>query len=352
MAKKIGEPELSRTIASTETLKLAEIHTLDVFYTPLEERFERITRLARRALKVPVAGVSLLSHEKQWFKSIAGWTVDELPLEKSLCTVTVQSGELVVVSDTQADPRYADHPLVRGQPRFRFYVGYPLIDKNNVTVGTFCAMDIRPRKISSEDLQSIRDLGTLAQCELLSEHLADAQAALTAKLGAARREAMIDPLTRLWNRRGATVLLRAALKQADHQHTELALGLLDLDKFKHINDTYGHQVGDEVLRKVARVLVGCMRGEDMICRPAGDEFLMIMTNTDRSQAARIVERVRRSVSEAPVQTRQGLMPVTVSAGYAIREAGDNASAENLFERADEALLKSKSDGRNRVRMAG
>ena len=80
----MSDTPLTKTIASTATLKIANIHSLDLFYTPIEERFERITRLARRALHAPVAAISLLNEDKQWFKSAAGWGVSELPRTAAL----------------------------------------------------------------------------------------------------------------------------------------------------------------------------------------------------------------------------------------------------------------------------
>ncbi|NJO24240.1 MAG: hypothetical protein HC868_16640 [Sphingomonadales bacterium] len=96
---------LTKTIASTATLRIANIHSLDLFYTPLEERFERITRLARRAMQVPVAAISLLNEDKQWFKSAAGWGISELPREHAICKLTVLGEELLTIADTASDPR-------------------------------------------------------------------------------------------------------------------------------------------------------------------------------------------------------------------------------------------------------
>ncbi|HSG64740.1 MAG TPA: GAF domain-containing protein, partial [Gammaproteobacteria bacterium] len=128
--------KLTRTIASTSTLKLAGMHIVDVFYTPLEERFERITRLARRALNVPVAAITCMSPEKQWFKSVAGWAVTELPVSHSLCPLTLEENRICVINDTQADSRVMNHPLVVNKPNFRFYAGYPLQESSGLAVGT------------------------------------------------------------------------------------------------------------------------------------------------------------------------------------------------------------------------
>jgi diguanylate cyclase (GGDEF)-like protein len=341
---------LTRTIASTATLKLAGIYSLDLFYTPLEERFERITRLARCALRVPVAGISLLDERKQWFKSLAGWDAAEIPRADCFCRITAQENALVTIPDTHDDPRVATSRLVIKAPRFRAYAGHPLADQHGTVIGTFCAFDIRVREFSGIELQAARDLAAMTQRELLAGHLSDAHAALSSKLGAARREALMDPLTRLWNRRGADLLLKTALSRADELGTPLTLALLDLDDFKKVNDQHGHPAGDEVLRKVAGRLLSAVRADDAICRVGGDEFLLLMSDTDSGIAARIAERIRSAVTDSPVPTRLGPVSVGVSVGYTVRQPRDPTSLEALVERADRALLASKAAGRNRVRM--
>jgi diguanylate cyclase (GGDEF)-like protein len=346
----VTDTTLSRTIASTATLKIANIHSQDLFYTPIEERFERITRIARRALHVPVAAVTLLNDDKQWFKSAAGWGISELPRSQSICRLTVEENRFFSISDTLADPRVADSPIVASAPRFRAYAGHPLADEHGAVCGTFCVFDLKPREFTAADRQAITDLAMMTQRELLSDRLSDAHAALTSKLGVARREALMDPLTHLWNRRGASVLMKAAFESADQRGTPLTLALLDLDNFKRINDKYGHQSGDEVLRKIASRLLSAVRGDDAICRIGGDEFLVLMTDTDQAVAARVAERIRQTINDTPVPTRDGGMPVSVSVGFTVRRPHDPNGVEMLLERADQALMQSKAAGRNRVRM--
>jgi diguanylate cyclase (GGDEF)-like protein len=348
----VSDTFLTKTIASTATLKIANIHSLDLFYTPLEERFERITRLARRALQVPVAAISLLNEDKQWFKSAAGWGISELPRDEAICNLTVAGGDqLLTIADTTSDPRVSSLPIVASAPRFRSYAGYPLVDENGVVIGTFCVFDLRTREFSTADKQTMLDLAALAQRELLSDRLTSAQAALTSKLGLARREALMDPLTHLWNRRGASVLLKGALANADQRGTPLALALLDLDTFKRVNDNHGHQTGDEVLRRVASRLLSSVRGDDAICRIGGDEFLVIMADTDVAIATRVAERIRQAITDQPIPTRDGSIPMSVSVGCTVRQPRDASAVEVLLERADQALRESKTAGRNRVRIA-
>lgn len=346
----MSDNKLSRTIASTATLRLANIRSLDLFYTPIEERFERITRLARRALHVPVAAITLVNGDKQWFKSVAGWTVAELPRAHGLCHLTVGAKALTVIGDTTTDPRSAASPIVVRAPHFRAYAGAPIGGESGAAAGTFCVFDVRPRRFSAGDRQCVLDLAAMTESELFSDRLSDAHAELTAKLGMARREAMMDSLTRLWNRRGSSVLLKAALAKADEGGMPVSIALLDLDNFKRVNDTYGHQTGDEVLRKVAARMVGAVRNDDVVCRLGGDEFLIVMTDTVAAVASSIVERVRSVVTETALATRDGNIPMSVSVGCTVRVPHDPASLEALLERADQALLQSKAAGRNRVRM--
>ena len=342
---------LSRTIASTATMRLTELHTLNAFYTPLEERFERITRLAKRALNMPVAAITLFGENKQWFKSVAGWNIVEIPVQQSLCNLAIVDSQLVVISDAGRDKRLATHPFVQGNPHFRFYAGKALTDSDGIVVGSFCLMDIKPRTLSGEDMQFVLDFAAMAERELLADVLANIQNSLTSKLGAARREAMIDPLTRVWNRRGATVLLRGALKKADDEGKELALGVLDLDQFKRINDLHGHQVGDQTLKKVARILVASVREDDIVCRIGGDEFSLIMSNTSSETAQEILDRVLSAVWAQPLRTHDGTIRIALSGGCAVRGPAEPISETELFARADSALMRSKNDGRNCVRMA-
>ncbi|MBT8109053.1 MAG: GGDEF domain-containing protein, partial [Gammaproteobacteria bacterium] len=192
------------------------------------------------------------------------------------------------------------------------------------------------------------DLGEMTQRELFSNELHTAQAELVNKLGESRRQAMFDSLTRLWNRRGAMHLLRTALAEAHkHDHT-LAVCFADLDNFKSINDRFGHPVGDQVLRKVASILVGAVRPNDVVSRIGGEEFLVMVRDADARACFTIADRICTAVRENPIRTREAPVPVSVSIGIAMRDHGDEVSLETLLERADQALYRSKSQGKNRI----
>ena len=342
------QPALTETIASTATIRLAQLPESTFYCTPIEERFERITRVARRALDVPVVAITFLSEQKQWFKSVIGWNVTELPNEQSFCPITLAAGQLTVFEDARQDAAVRQHPLVVGGPQFRFYAGLPISDKSGNLCGTFCVFDQKPRQLSPADRATLKDLASLTEREIVSEHLKSVYHSLTAKLGMARRESMMDPLTRLWNRRGASVLIKGALEAARRQGSSVGIAVLDLDNFKRINDTYGHQVGDEVLRKTALRLIQSIRDSDCAARVGGDEFLLLMRDTDSTAARHTAERVRRNVVETPIPTRQGDITLSTSVGFVVKSGNDEIDVEELIDRADQALLKSKSRGRDQV----
>lgn len=169
--------------------------------------------------------------------------------------------------------------------------------------------------------------------------------------------AMVDPLTGVFNRRYAEAYLRRMASEAGHTNQPFALMMLDLDRFKEVNDSFGHRVGDEVLRETARRLKSNLREIDLVARYGGEEFLIAMPEANLQAALIAAERLRRVIGEIPIAT--GLpsapgpeVPVTVSIGVTIWDGHSAQPAlEELLEDADRALYASKHDGRNLVTFA-
>jgi CheY-like chemotaxis protein/HPt (histidine-containing phosphotransfer) domain-containing protein len=134
--------------------------------TPPEERFDRITRTAAHMFGVPIALVTLVDEERQWFKSCQGVSITETPRNVSFCAYAILGTDVMVVPDARLDPRFADNPLVTGEPFLRFYAGYPLAAANGSRPGTLCVLDTTPRTFSAEDRQLLRDLAAWAEREL------------------------------------------------------------------------------------------------------------------------------------------------------------------------------------------
>jgi len=160
--------------------------------------------------------------------------------------------------------------------------------------------------------------------------------------------ALFDPLTGLNNRRFMENHLTTMLDNARVRRAPLTLMILDIDHFKRVNDTYGHDCGDEVLKSFADRLRGIVRGGDLLCRLGGEEFVIVMPGVNVHAAARIAERARLAIQQEQfVIDKSGRMiPVTVSIGLAERDAEGDAGS--LYRRADRALYRAKNEGRNRV----
>lgn len=156
----------SAPLAPDEDRRLRALHSLGLLDTPAEARFDRLTELARRALDVPVALVTLVDGTRQWFKSRQGIDDEESPRDESVCAHAILVTDVFQVPDLLADERFADSPAVAGPSRFRFYAGVPLVVDGRA-VGTLCVVDHRPRQLGEDELQQLRTLAQLVQAELV-----------------------------------------------------------------------------------------------------------------------------------------------------------------------------------------
>lgn len=168
------------------------------------------------------------------------------------------------------------------------------------------------------------------------------------------RMAVTDPLTGLYNRRYAMPHLAALMEKAAEEDGELSVMLLDLDKFKSVNDEYGHPVGDEVLKEFAVRIRECLRGMDLTARIGGEEFLVVMPDTDQAAACVAAERLRSAVASKPFKITHPTkdeLDITVSIGLSMMNEV-LTTPDTMIEAADVALYRSKNEGRNRVTVAG
>ena len=159
--------------------------------------------------------------------------------------------------------------------------------------------------------------------------------------------AISDQLTSLYNRRYMETHLGALVRRAKSQSKPLSILMMDIDHFKAVNDTHGHVVGDEVLIEFSSRLKRNVRGLDLACRFGGEEFVVVMPETDGAFAYMVAERLRQDVADITFETDAGPLDITLSIGIACLE-GDEETGEEILKRADHALYKAKGEGRNRV----
>jgi diguanylate cyclase (GGDEF)-like protein len=194
-------------------------------------------------------------------------------------------------------------------------------------------------------------LGELDARLRAGKRIVDLQNELIAARETLRIQAMQDPLTQILNHGAIVDRLLREIDRAHREHQSLSLILADLDGFKNVNDSYGHVVGDQVLVEVARRMRNCLRSYDAIGRYGGEEFLMVLPNSEASQAVRLAERIRVAVSQEPFRFRNLDLTVTVSQGVTTWMEPHPIPIERLIQSADGALYLVKNSGRNGVEYA-
>jgi GAF domain-containing protein len=217
--------------------------------------------MAQRIFAVPIALVSLVDEKRQWFKSCIGITEKETPRDISFCGHAILDDEVFIIPDTAKDERFADNPLVINEPHIRFYAGCPLRFTDGSRLGALCIMDTKPRSLSNDDIETLKDLASTAERELAAIELAT-----------------IDELTKIPNRRGFMMLSEHSLNVCTRQNIPATLIFMDLDKFKQINDMFGHAEGDNVLKIFAKQISNECRESDLFARLGGDEFVILFIN--------------------------------------------------------------------------
>lgn len=195
-------------------------------------------------------------------------------------------------------------------------------------------------KESEEHIKMLTE--KIAKMEVDSEHL-------RSHLEETKQQAFTDVLTSLPNRHAYEVRLAEELARCRRYNTDLCMVVWDVDKFKVINDSYGHAAGDRVLKVIADTLSGCIRETDFLARFGGEEFVLLLPGTDLDATKLVAEKLRETVSETPFHFRDTDVSVTVSGGIAQLHKDETTSS--LFERADKALYSAKEKGRNRTEVS-
>jgi diguanylate cyclase (GGDEF)-like protein len=221
----------------------------------------------------------------------------------------------------------------------------------DIRVGTLCVMDHVSRELSSEDLEILHDLAKMVESELIAVALSEVQIALIQELGELERVAMLDSLTRLWNRLGIDTLLHREWEYAVRKKSTVAIVMVDFDNFKPINDTYGHLVGDEVLQGCSRLILSSLRSSDVLGRWGGDEFILILPGADEQQAIMILKRIQEVITQEPMITSCGEIKISVSmGGVIVMPSEQQEPIEYWIGKADDELMKVKRSGKGQFQL--
>ncbi len=464
-------------LPADETERLAELHEADIVDTESEEIFDRVVQLASQIAGTPIALVSLVDEDRQWFKAAVGLEAPQTPRDEAFCSHAIlDPGSIFEVEDATLDPRFATNPLVLGEPFVRFYAGVPLVTTSGRALGTLCVIDHVPRQLDDGQKRALESLALLVAGQLdlrilatrhthASSGLARAESEVStlsqfftifqsAAVGivmldgdgtifkanptyaqlvgigpgdiqghnvlefthadevdltvaaleemasgrmqhwrfekryvrvdgqviwvsvssscvvdettsrsvvislihditeqVAQRDALAhsathDPLTGVANRALLESRLQAVDRRAGRPNHCVALLYLDVDGFKGVNDTYGHNLGDRLLQDIAFRIQGALRPEDLVARLGGDEFVVLCEVGSSDEALLVGRRLQDAMAEPFVLDRSQLA-ISCSVGVAVDAMGEVASMD-LLARADRAMYRAKHAHRGDV----
>jgi diguanylate cyclase (GGDEF)-like protein len=254
----------------------------------------------------------------------------------------------MVVEDTQQDNRFKNDEFVKNEPHIRFYMAHPVHSPDDHRIGTLCVFGSEPRKPEEKQKRILRDLAGIVDSEISRNELDIDRERLRENLEEAERRARIDGLTDLWNRRAVMDLLKGEINRSNRDELPIGIAMLDLDDFKSINDTYGHQAGDEALRATAERIRQSVRDYDVVGRYGGEEFIVVFPESNRDELNDVTDRIRRNISDTEIPYDDLSLQVTASIGISMVEPGEEEEPDTLIKQADMALYKAKELGKDRV----
>lgn len=446
-----------------ELARLATLKKYDILDTEPDIALDAVVQLAAYICQTPIAAISLVDENRQWFKAITGLNAKETPRDVAFCAHAILGNETMVVPDATKDERFCDNPLVTSAPDIRFYAGVPLATPTGEHLGTLCVIDQVAREISPAQLDAINVLAknVMAHLDLrlshkqAREHINDLQ--ISATIFDAASEAMVvtdadnliistnpaftkltgfsfqdvvgknpkifssgrqdkefytnmwqalsttghwdgelwnkrkngeefiewlsinvifntdgtkrfhvaifsditekrkaeeliwnqanyDHLTQLPNRRLFRDRLEQEIKLAHRLRQSAALLFIDLDHFKEVNDSLGHDAGDVLLVSAASRISQCVREADTVARMGGDEFTVILSQVnDATHVSKVAENIIYQLSQ-PFVINGVTLNISASIGIALCPK-DSDSAEILLKQADKAMYAAKAAGK-------
>ncbi len=317
--------EIPRT-PDNESKRLASLQSLNILDTPFEERFDRITRFASQLFDVPIALVSLIDHDRQWFKSAQGLDVRETSRAISFCGHTILSRKIMSTADARVDERFFDNPLVLGDPHIRFYAGCPLLAEDGSALGTLCLIDRRPRILSQDDLDVFRDLALIIEREIIRPEFD-----------------ILDEVTSISTRNSFSVLAEKGLDLCARRNISASLVFLELDVVENKNETENAE-RNKMLMRFSECLNADLEQSALVARVGENQFSALLVDTSAAEAELAVMKFKTRIDELNRHEESGLQ-LAISHGVAEFNSGKHSTVEKLITDADLIMYDNKKQKR-------
>ncbi|MEB3157645.1 MAG: sensor domain-containing diguanylate cyclase [Cyanobacteriota bacterium] len=317
-------------IPADEEQRLRELHRLGVLGTSSDVHMDRLVELATLTFGVPIAAISLVTADRQWFLSQRGLPVSQTPREVAFCAHAIMGSSVMVVPNALEDERFRTNPLVTASPQIRFYAGAPLRTDNGHNLGTLCVIHQQPMQPTPQQLRQLQLLSELVMRELNL-----------------RLQIALCPVTGLPIRQRFLRIAAQEFQKAKVEDHPLSLLLFDIDNFRAINNRWGHHAGDTVLADLCTLGRQFLREKDFAGRLGDGEFALLLVDTSPDEALEIAETLRHAVSTMPGVHSHSDVGLHISGGLSCLGARD-ATFDDLLRRTEQALHLAKSNGRNQI----
>ncbi len=308
-------------IPADERERLQTLRDLDLLDTAPEERFDRITRIARQLFSVPIALVSLVDENRQWFKSRQGLDATETPRDISFCGHAIIGKEPLIVQDALEDERFADNPLVCEAPDIRFYAGCPITAPNGHRIGTLCLIDQEPRSFSADDSARLRELAMMVEDELST-----------------LAQVTVDRVTGLSNRSGFLEIAGHLLPLCQRKEQPAALWMFQIQNLLDIESRISKEEAGATAVEFADILKNGFRESDVVARLSFDVFAVLLAGSslnDTQQARKLLDEVMGE-RNSQQSTERFLELVSFAAAY---EPSRHENASDLLRDAEAGLVE-------------
>jgi GAF domain-containing protein len=325
---------LAAPIPDNETERLQALRSGFCAYAPREERFDRITRTAKRLLDVPIALISIVEQDEQWFRSVQGLEVDHTPRDISFCGHAIALNKPLVIPDALYDVNFHDNPLVLGPPGIRSSMGWPLEIASGLAVGSLCVIDTMPRTFSVDECDALRDLASMAEAELRLTALTGLQNKLLVRLSALQRKSSLDALTGCWNIRGFRELLALGVDEARRTGDDLAVCSLRIHDLDEVAAAASLTNRDALTLILAQVLRQRLPQFGALARLGAVDFCALVPVQQASDIEAELARLCEPTATINVPGSSIRLEVSLSARVSwLSELGPLATADRLWASA-------------------
>ncbi|HEP0987017.1 TPA: sensor domain-containing diguanylate cyclase [Enterobacter ludwigii] len=308
-----------------EYSRLQNLRNLNLLNSDPEERYDRITRISASLFRVPIAILSILDNERQYFKSSFGLDMKTTYRSDSFCSYVLKSKGPLIVTDTLTDPRFRENVYVKTYPFIRFYAGYPVKLPDGNLAGSLCLIDRKTCQLNNEELLLLRDLASIIEDELKFIDIASK-----------------DFLTGLPNRRFFMLLAEDIFRSAKLNNNTFSLAVIDLNDFKQINDNFGHGAGNKALIEFSKIIESIIPNNGFIARLGGDEFCLLLKNSTILETFNVINKISMSIIDFNLLAKEKFI-LSFSSGVAQYDGTKHSSFLDILNEADKNMYLVKSN---------